>query len=115
LNASISANRAGMIGSMLIPIMPSASGNHGQGARSRNTIVRSASADRSSVCAISVCPNASRLPQRLMLATQSRASTASPSWNRNPSRKRRRRSRPSRSTAAPSTICGCTAKLLSWP
>jgi hypothetical protein len=50
-------------------------------------MVRSSGAERSSVAAISVPPNASRFAQRRMLATQSRAVTRSPSCHNRPDRK----------------------------
>ena len=70
-------------------------------------MVLSSGADSSSVKAISVWPNGSRLPQRLMEATQSRASTVSPSCNFSPSRSVSFHSLPSFSMVWPSTICGC--------
>src|SRR5215469_5990367 len=81
LKGSVLAKRSGMIAHMLTQKWPSASGNRANGFFSRNTIVRSSNADSSSVRCINVWPNVSRTPQRLMLATQSRASTLVPSWN----------------------------------
>ncbi len=104
-----------MIGHMFGPALPNASGSSGKGVRRRNWMVRSSGADKSSVAASKACPNVSRLPQRAMLATQSRASTGSPSWNRSPSRSASRQRRPPSSTVAPATICGCGRNALSWP
>ncbi len=64
-----------MIGHMLGGVFASASGNSGNGYFSRNRMVLSSMALSSSVAASSAWPNPSRAPQRLMLATQSRANT----------------------------------------
>ena len=70
-------------------------------------MVLSSAAPISSVAAISAWPKPSRAPQRLMLATQSRASTLVPSWNFSPWRSVMRQVLPSSSVTAPSAICGC--------
>ncbi len=103
------ARRSGIIGHMFVPTLPSASGSSGNGRfrRKRDGLV--VGADSSSVAASSACPNASRLPQRWMLATQSRASTGVPSWNFSPSRSVSRQDLPSGSVVKPATICGCAA------
>jgi hypothetical protein len=77
--ASVFASRSGMMQHIGEGAFPSALGNNGNGRRSRNWITRSEGADSSAVAAISACPNGSRLPQRWMLATASRASTGVPS------------------------------------
>jgi hypothetical protein len=73
-------------------------------------MVWSSIAEISSVRAISAWPNASRAPQRLMEATQSRASTFSPSWNINPSRSVSFQVSPSFSIVCPASICGVALK-----
>jgi len=73
----------------------------------RSRTLRSSTASMASAAASRVCPNDSRDAQRSTLATTSRASTGSPSWNRSPGRSRNVQMRPS-STPWPSTICGCT-------
>ncbi len=72
----------------LIAALPSAAGSSGKGLLSRKRMVRSSGADSSSVAAISSAPKPSRAAHRRMLATQSRASTRSPSCQNRPSRKR---------------------------
>ena len=67
------------------------------------------------MAAISAWPNASRLPQRPTLATQSRASTGVPSWNLRLSRSVSRQVFPSASVVNPSTICGCALNAPSCP
>ena len=78
-------------------------------------MVLSSGADSSSVRAISAWPNASRAPQRLIEATQSRASTFSPLWNISPSRSVSFQVLPSFSTTWPATICGVALKPPFWP
>ena len=92
-----------------------ASGSRGNGLLRRNWIVRSSGADNSSVACIRVPPKASRLAQRRMLATQSRASTGVPSCHRRPGRSVRRQSLPSPSIVCPSTICGEARNVMSQP
>ena len=60
--------------------LPSAMGSSGKGRFRRKRMVRSSGAESSSVASIRTVPKGSRLAQRRMLATQSRASTFSPSW-----------------------------------
>jgi hypothetical protein len=96
-------------------ILPSASGNNGKGYFRRKRMVRSSGAESSSVACISVVPKGSRFAQRWMLATQSRASTFSPSCHNRPGRSVRFQSLPSFSMLCPSSICGCILKLLSMP
>ena len=71
-------------------------------------MVRSSAADSSSVASISSPPKPSRAAQRRMLATQSRASTRSPSCQNRPSRKLRSHCSPSPEMAWPDSICGET-------
>ena len=71
--------RSGIMKGTGLDSLPSASGRRGNDAFSRKRIVRSSGADSSSVPASSVWPNPSRLAQRRMEATQSRASTGAPS------------------------------------
>ena len=104
-----------MIGHMLVAVLPSASGKSGKGCFRRNTMVVSSGAESSLVAAISAWPNASRLPQRVMLATQSRASTGVPSWNFRPGRRPSRHSVESSFFTAPLTICGRGRKRPSRP
>ena len=106
VKASVFASRSGIIAGISEGDLPSASGSSGNGFFSRNWMVLSSGADSSSVAASSAWPNASRLPQRWMLATQSRASTGSPSWNFSPSRSVSFHSLPSFSMVWPATICG---------
>ena len=115
LNGSVIASRSGMIGQMFPAVLASASGSSGNGRIRRNTMLRSSGADTSAVAAISADPNASRTAQRRTLATQSRASTGVPSWNRSPSRSVSRHSNPSASTTCPATICGRATKDSSCP
>ena len=75
LKGSVFASRSGIIGHMATPALPSASGSSGNGRLRRNAMVISSGAESSSVAANKACPKASRLPQRSMLATQSRANT----------------------------------------
>ena len=60
-------------------------------------------------------PIGSRFIQRSSDATQSRASTGSPSWNSRPSRSRMVQRRPLSSTLWPSTICGFGSSFSSRP
>ena len=115
VNGSVLASRSGMIGHMEVADLPSASGNCGNGRLSRKRIVLSSGALSSSVASISAWPNASRTPQRLMLATQSRASTGVPSWNLSPVRRPSRHSRLSGLRTAPATICGVARNFASRP
>ena len=101
-----------MIGHMLGGVLASASGSSGNGYFSRNTMVRSSGAPISSVAASSAWPKPSRAPQRLIEATQSRASTLVSSWNIRSGRSVRRQVLPSSSLMAPSAICGCARN---WP
>ncbi len=104
-----------MMKGTLLPDLPSASGSSANGALSLKTMVRSSPAERLSVAAISAWPKLSRLPQRSMLATQSRASTGVPSWNFSPSRSAIFQVLPSSSVTAPAAICGETAYFAFWP
>ncbi len=110
--ASVLAMRSGMITQFGCA---SATGTSANGFFSRMRMTRSDGADTSSVRLIIALPNASRWPQRRMHATQSRASTFSPSWKRRPSRSVSSQVRPSFSTLWPSTICGCGWKFASRP
>ena len=85
----------------------SASGTNANGLFSRRRISLSVGAEISSVRASITAPNASRCPQRRMLATASRARTGVPSWKRNPSRSVSSHCLPSSLTTWPATICGC--------
>jgi hypothetical protein len=71
---------------------------------------RSLSSVMSATRASNSCPKASRRPQRLMEAMQSRPRTGVPSWNFSPSRSVKRHSRPSFSTTWPCAICGTGSK-----
>ena len=86
VNASVFASRSGMMTGMKAVNFDSAVGSSGNGFFSRKRIEVSSGALISSVAAISAWPNASRLPQRCRLATQSRPSTGVLSWNISPGR-----------------------------
>ena len=74
-------------------------------------MVLSSVAESSSVSAMMVRPNGSRFAQRWMEATQSFASTRSPSCHFRPSRRVMRTSLPSFSVVRPSAICGRATNL----
>ncbi len=92
----------------------SAVGSSAKGCFSLMRITLSDGALISSVRAISACPIGSRTTQRLIVATQSFASTGVLSWKRSPSRSVMSHCLPSPETWWPSTICGCTPKLASY-
>ena len=115
LNGSVFASRSGIISGFGVVGLPNACGSSGNGFFSLNWIVLSSGAESSSVAAISAPPNASRAAQRLMLATQSRANTLSPSCQTNPSRNVSVQSLPSFSTKWPASICGEEVNVPSWP
>ena len=106
VNGSVLAIRSGMITGRNPGVFANAAGSSANGRFNRNTSVLSSFADNSSVAAISAPPNASRLPHRCTLATQSRARTGSPSWNFKPSRRVSVQVLPSFSVVNPSSICG---------
>ena len=84
----------------------SASSSSGNGLVRRISSVRSSAALPAFHGGGEELPEGSRFDQRAKLAAQSRARTGSPSWNRSPSRRRMRHTRPSSETVWPSAICG---------
>jgi hypothetical protein len=69
-------------------VFANAYGNEANGLCRRKTMVLSSGASNASIRAAIVWPIGSRFIQRCSEATQSRASTFSPSWNASPSRRR---------------------------
>ena len=74
-------------------------------------MTRALGADSSSVARMSAPPKASFCAHRLMLATQSRDRTFSPSCQSSPSLRVSSHRRPSPSVRCPSTIWGCAVKV----
>ena len=105
LNGSVAAMRAGIM-TAAVCILESAFGRCGNGFFSRQTMVRSSDASSVSTRASMVAPTGSRFIHRRSEATQSRASTFSPSWKRRPSRNVMVRRLPSSSITSPASICG---------
>ena len=97
--------RAGMI-TAAVWNFDRALGRCGNGLLSRQTMVRSSGASNASTRTSMVAPTGSRFIQRRSEATQSRASTGSPSWKRSPSRRVMVRRFPSFSISSPASICG---------
>jgi hypothetical protein len=88
--------------------------NSGTGFLRRKRKRRSSTTSTAATLGCSTCMKGSRRAQRLMLATQSFASTRSPSWNFSPVRRVKVTVSPSGSVTQPSAICGRISPLASW-